>query len=1000
MRCCSRNESIPNGLATVFQSVRGKILFTLCFSTLSTTAFAWDFAKVSAVSSASIACQNSGTLSITMNRNFNLFSLLTGWLPTNQFQYRLNLPAGLNLVSPQTKATGMSSFTSNFTAEYLDVSGALAGFINSGNVAFNVTGIKAGSWSINAASFTNKVNLSSVTANATITVGTCPTPILSGTLTAPASAALDSSYNYTVSIKNTGIATVGNTTLTGTLPDGLSFVSGSSPSGFACTTGAQVVTCNQTSVIPQDGTDTVTLVVKPTAAGTYNFNMNLSGEGAATAATNTVATTVSSIPDLSVSVAQPAPALVEAALSEIPVTVTNLGSMEANAPISLSFTLPTNMSSPLKFARNADAWVCLTSDTIVTCTYNKSLAAGAISTIRIPVVSAANTAGSMPSPFGASVAQAPGEVNLSNNTAPAMVPATAVAKLTLTSIVDPLYSQPILNPTTIPKYALPLPNALASFFQHTPNTTTYPGTDFYTLDIKQIRTHILPPGFPATDVFAYGDPARPNTFSYPAHTIMARSTDPASNTSGLGKAVKVQYKNTLAATKHLLPIDRSIHGANANEPDIRSVAHLHGIKSINQNSDGYPEAWYSPNGQTGGQFSMTSPTVDYNANPFDYLNNQEGTMLWYHDHTLGMTRLNVYAGLAGLYMLRDDNEMAKIAANQLPSGPYEIPLVLQDRMFHTDGSLAYPDVDLNGNAATPSMVPEFYGTVMLVNGTAWPYLEVEPRKYRFRVLNGSSSRFYTLTLSNNANFQVIGTEGGFLNAPVTVNKLSMGSAERYDIIVDFSTAAGQSITLTNSANSPYPNGTPVVTGLDDQIMQFRVNQPLSTTADASIPNSLRSVAIPTLTPSTGTQVRQVLLSESVDNNGRILPILGTVADGILGWMDTVTEMPKAGTTERWEIFNDTVDAHPIHLHGGHFQVLNRQDFAAVTGVNGSLTNITYPNVVAALNPVENTWKDTVISYPGQVTRITVKFEDKGQFVWHCHILEHEDHDMMRPMQVQ
>lgn len=707
--------------------------------------------------------------------------------------------------------------------------------------------------------------------------------------------------------------------------------------------------------------------------------------------------------DLTVSSVQPVPALTQLVLSELPVTITNNGTLAAAAPIILTMPLPAGVVAPLKFSRNADAWVCLNPAGTIRCTYNKPLPAGASTTVRLPVKPSANTAGSGISAFSTTVAPAVGETNTANNTS-LLLPVGTVITSTAGTIADPSYSTPILDSTLIPKYALPLPNAFASFFKHTPNTTSIPGTDVYNLTVKQINTQILPPGFPSTAVYTYGDPTRPDTFSYPAHTIAANSTAVGLNSLGLGKPVKVKFTDSRdPLAKHLLPIDHSIHGAMAGEPDIRSIAHLHGIKKVNQSSDGYPEGWYSPTGQTGNQFTMTSPTVGYNANPNDYGNDQESTLLWYHDHTLGMTRLNSYAGLAGLYQLRDSNEQTMINNNSLPNGAYEIPLVLQDRTFKPDGSLAYPDTAMTaagttmGGTANPSMVPEFFGNVMVVNGVAWPFLEVEPRKYRFRVLNGSNSRFYTLKLSNNASFQVIGTEGGFLNAPTTVNTLTMGPAERYDVIVDFSTANGQALTMTNSAGSPFPNGAPVTAGVDDQIMQFRVNQPLSTVANNPLPTTLRATPVPVLTP---IATRQVLLAESTDNNGRILPILGTVANGLLGWMDTVTETPVAGSVETWEIFNDTIDAHPIHLHGGHFQVVNRQAYTATVGTNHALTGISYPSAAVAAPAPEMAWKDTVISYPGQVTRIKVKFENTGLFVWHCHIMEHEDHDMMRPMQVQ
>lgn len=761
----------------------------------------------------------------------------------------------------------------------------------------------------------------------------------------------------------------------------------------------------------------------------FNFNFNVPNGNAIAGFTGRASATqlnaigviyypvvVTPVPDLTVSIAQPSPAFSAGAMSEIPVTITNLGTAATTGSITMTMPLPTGTSAPLKFAANADAWLCLNNTTVtpnvLTCNYNKALTPRASTTLRLPITAGTTTLNKQLGPFTATVAPVAGETNTANNTSAAMFTRNAVRALNVRSIIDPNYSFPLLRPTSIPKYASPLPNLAAAHFVRTPDTTTLPGFDFYNVDIKQIRTQSLPAGFPATNVYAYGDPAQPNSYSYPAHTIAARSTEPTLNASGLGKPVKIQFSDSRnAGLAHLLPVDHSIHGAMSGEPDIRSVAHVHGAKRVDQNSDGYPEAWRSPNGKTGSDFLSTAPkTIPYNPNPFLQPNDQESTLLWYHDHTLGMTRLNVYAGMAGAYVLRDDNEMRLINGNLIPNGAYEIPLVLQDRSFKTNGDFAYPD--LNPAAAppngvtlpNPSIVPEFFGNVMLVNGVAWPYLNVEPRRYRFRILNGSSSRFYTLRLSNGATMQVISTEGGFLNAPVNATTLTVGPAERYDVIIDFSNARSQNITLRNSANVPFPNGAPITRGVDDQIMRFRVNQPLSAVPNNAVPANLqlRAASLPTLTALPATNTRQVLLAETVDEYGRILPSLGTPAAGILSWMKPITENPKAGSIETWEIFNDTVDAHPIHLHGGHFQVIDRQNFTALPvprDASNALTNITLAGAATLPAAHEKAWKDTVISYPGQVTRIRVKFEISGLFVWHCHILEHEDHDMMRPMEI-
>lgn len=606
------------------------------------------------------------------------------------------------------------------------------------------------------------------------------------------------------------------------------------------------------------------------------------------------------------------------------------------------------------------------------------------------------------------------------------------------TIILPGYTNPILNPAYVVQsaYTVPLVNYADAAHVLTPALVS--GYETYNIDIRQQAVAILPPSLPLlpnlkTNVFVYGDPAKPATFSFPGPSIVENSTTPSLNASGLGNPVKINFTNTLpGVTQHLLPIDNTVPGAEATLPKLRHVSHLHGLKEASQDSDGHPNAWISPTGIT----STMTGMVRYSS-PFTDGNNQESTMLWYHDHTMGITRLNVYAGLAGAYILRDDNEINKtttgITAKQLPSAPYEIPLVLQDRNFYPAGALAYPD---------QGIPPEFFGNVMLVNGTAWPFLGVERRHYRFRILNGSNARFYTLGLQDLRpisnppvgynptfySFQVIGNEGGFLNTIKTVNQLTIAPGERYDVIIDFSlpSMAGKSIYLTNTAASPFPNGALVVPETDGQLMRFEVALPLNTAiADASTTTSLRQSAAPNLIPTKNinkanldANPRQLVLAENKETTGqlRIFPSLGTVANGMSGFMDLPTETPEAGTVETWEIYNTTPDAHPIHLHGGHFQVIDRRTFNYTVLANKAL-NITGYGAVRLPIEYEQTRKDTVIAYPGatpaiagaspdptprvgEVTRVRVKFEQPGHYVWHCHILEHEDFDMMRPLHVQ
>jgi spore coat protein A, manganese oxidase len=237
--------------------------------------------------------------------------------------------------------------------------------------------------------------------------------------------------------------------------------------------------------------------------------------------------------------------------------------------------------------------------------------------------------------------------------------------------------------------------------------------------------------------------------SWPGPTIEARR----------GQRLNISWVSKLPPT-HLLPVDHTIHGAASSLPAVRNVAHLHGA-CVMPDDDGYPEAWFTAQGEHGPKF---------NPRPSSYPNCQPSTTLWYHDHCLGITRLNIYAGLAGFYLIRDEEEDAL----NLPHGEFEIPLMLQDRLFHRDGSLYYPRV-VNGPKEHPIWIQEFFGDMNCVNGKVMPFLEVEPRKYRFRILNASNARFYHLRLFNSdaagnilnpsfdvPSFQQIGTDGGLL----------------------------------------------------------------------------------------------------------------------------------------------------------------------------------------------------------------------------------------------
>jgi spore coat protein A, manganese oxidase len=462
-----------------------------------------------------------------------------------------------------------------------------------------------------------------------------------------------------------------------------------------------------------------------------------------------------------------------------------------------------------------------------------------------------------------------------------------------------------------------------------------------------------------------------------------------------GQPLTVKWTNALP-TRHFLPIDTSIHGAEESVPQVRTVVHVHGAQVLPEH-DGYPDAWVTSDGKAG---SVAAPAISH------YPNDQRATTLWYHDHSIGATRLNIYAGLAGFYLIRDEEEDAL----NLPSGDYEIPLMIQDRSFNADGALLYPAAR---NGTHPVWIQEFFGNTICVNGKASPFLEVEPRKYRFRMVNASNSRFYHMTLmpadesgkptgkaANAPAFHQIGSDGGLLPAPVSLGSLIVSPGERFDVVIDFSEHKGANVAMINDAPAPYTRGGEVV---PEDVMLFKVTKPLSGKDTSSLPDSLVPMAM--LDSAEAVQERVLALTE-MDR-----PSDGYTMIGLLGqkhWDDPITEDPKAGSTEIWSFANTTGDVHPIHLHLVQFQVINRQPFDAGAYLQtGKLVTTGRP-----MPPERNerpAWKDTVKTYPGYVTRVITKFDlpagtpvapgQEFRYVWHCHILEHEDNEMMRPYKV-
>jgi spore coat protein A len=490
-----------------------------------------------------------------------------------------------------------------------------------------------------------------------------------------------------------------------------------------------------------------------------------------------------------------------------------------------------------------------------------------------------------------------------------------------------------LHAMALPKFvdALPLPPVARSVGTHADPKTGH-GVPLYRVEMRQIEARIHRDVKP-TRCWSYGD-------SVPGPTFEVRS----------GQPIAVEWKNSLP-TRHLFAIDHTMCGADAKLPDVRTVVHVHGAK-VPPESDGYPDRWFTAG----------------NSRIIHYPNQQDASTLWYHDHAMGIERLNQYAGLFGAYVIRDQAEDAL----GLPSGPYEIPLFLFDRLFDDDGQLDYPT---SGAPDTP-WVSEVYGDAILVNGKLTPDLEVERRMYRFRLINASNARIYYLALSGNTPMIQIGSDQGLLPGPVPLPRgLALAPGERADVLIDFSALGGQAVFLMSQAL---------------QVMRFRV-APGPAIRGWQAPAVLRQV--PRTPRASAVKTRRLSLDEYDEPVHGMLMLLNKSR-----WRDPVTETAVLDSTEIWEFVNYTEDTHPIHLHLVRFQVLERQHFNI--DAFRFEKKMQYLGDPIPPEPGELGWKDTVQAQTEIITRIIVRFEGYvGRYVWHCHVLEHAANEMMRPFEV-
>jgi FtsP/CotA-like multicopper oxidase with cupredoxin domain len=642
---------------------------------------------------------------------------------------------------------------------------------------------------------------------------------------------------------------------------------------------------------------------------------------------------------------------------------------------------------------------------------------------------------------------------------------------TLDPFYVPKYQTPLLIPPVMPR-AGTLPNPMGK------------PIDYYEISMRQFAQQILPAGLPATTVWGYGALKSANKKGLLIHNAPSLTIE-----ADWKRPVRVKWINELKDANgnylpHLLPVDQTLHWANppggTAERDKRPtfdstpgpytgpvpiVTHVHGAVGVGDESDGYAEAWFLPDANnlpagyategTWYNFFAGKAAAGYGAAwgpgfaTFQYPNHNRASTIWYHDHALGMTRLNVYAGPAGFYIVRGgpagdktvlDSRFGTVAVlpgpapiegDKFPPNKtyYEIPIAIQDRSFNTDGSLFYPDTREFFDGATaldpgfipdtdlsPIWNPEFFGNMIIANGNTWPFQTVEQRRYRIRFLNGCQSRFLILDFNHIPGVEVwqIGNEGGFLAAPVNLtadhgNRLLMTLAERADLIVDFTNVPVGSYVLANvGPDEPFSGGEPpgdfdaadpASTG---QIMQFRVVPSLA--PDPTTPPQF--LVLPPVTPLPApVATRPLALMEEMSMywDGPAAAMLGNVDN--MGvpmhqmWSEAVTENPNVGDTEVWEFYNFTADAHPMHVHEVVFEVVNRETLVLDPISGEPVQPVQLSGVVRLPEAWESGFKDTVIAYPGEVTRIRAQFVTPGQFVWHCHIVEHEDNEMMRPYRI-
>ena len=581
----------------------------------------------------------------------------------------------------------------------------------------------------------------------------------------------------------------------------------------------------------------------------------------------------------------------------------------------------------------------------------------------------------------------------------------------------------VLEPKSIPKFV----NELGPWPVFVPEViddkTCGKPVHFYNVDMKEVWTQLLPPPFPKTLLWGFGGKVR---FNENSQAVYALTSPGPTFVEDRGIKSVVKWNNRILGN-YLAPVDTTVLWANPKniptsnaytpfppgnyiaQSPVPTVIHLHGAE-VSSLYDGHPNAWYTETGITG-------PV--YSTNCYEYPNTQQATTLWYHDHTLGLTRISVYSGLNGAYVIRDNNNsFDKPENNCLPTGKYDIPLIIQDRTFYEDGSLYYPTLGTYSEVF-PYWNIDFVANTLTVNDKVWPNLKVEKQLYKFRIINVSNERFYNLFLSNGQSFTLIATDGGYIEKPIDLKSIQLAPAERAEILIDFrNLPSGCKIVLRNDAPAPYPGGAIPDPQTVGQVMQFTVEE-TNKTKQYCIPCRLNK--FPKLTPDSKRKIQTLLFSNDfVLLNGQ-------------RFYSPPSEFNEVGSTLEWDLVNFNLTAHPIHLHLIQFKIVNRQFINIAQYMYDWLQINSTPPMNAPTQtleiekyligspippePYEMGWKDIVVCNPNQVARIIIRYAPtdvptdgvrKGEnlfpfdpsigpgYVWHCHILPHEDNEMIRP----